>query len=146
MSAYYNQIRALLEQKIPRVVGEMHHYHSIQELSLPPAQEKAAQALFCFVEILPPSTPHPIDPEFYSATIDIEVGRGNKSRLWLQEDGELTEEPEKAAKVSQFWDRDCQGRSYHRTRALAGIEKAKQLIRSLGVPKGIRIYDNIPTN
>jgi hypothetical protein len=144
MSAYYNQIRALVAEKTPRLVAEMHHYHSIQEMKLPAAQEKAAQAMFCFVEALKPSTPHPVDTTFYSCTIDIEVGHGNKTRLWLDEAGDLTDDPQLAAKVSQFWDRDAQGRAYHRGRAFAGIEKAKELIRTLGVPKGIRIHDNIP--
>ena len=146
MSAYFHQISRLLEQKIPHAVCTMAHYHAIQEMDLPKDKEKAAQALFCFVEILPPSTPHPVDQAFYAATIDIEVGHGNKSRLWIREDGDLTEAPEEAAKVSKFWDTDAQGRAYHRKRAYAGIEKAKEIIRNLGVPKGIRIYDNIPTN
>lgn len=144
MSTYYNQIRALVAEKTPRLVAEMAHYHSIQDMKLPAAQERAAQAMFCFVEVLRPSTPHPVDPDFYSCTIDIEVGHGNKTRLWLDDAGELTDNPELAAKVSQFWDRDAQGRAYHRKRAYDGIQKAKELIRSFGVPKGIKIHDNIP--
>jgi hypothetical protein len=144
MSVYFNQLRTQLAAKIPRVVSEMAHYHSIQEMELPPKQEKAAQALFCFVEILPPSTLHPVNPDFYAMTFDIEVGHGNKSRLFMMEDGELTEDPALAALVSKSYDRDAQSRAYHRNRAFAGITKAKEIIRTLGVPKGIRIYDNIP--
>ena len=146
MSHYYNQIRALVAEKAPRVAADMAHYFSIRDMELKPQQEKAAQASFCYVEILKPSTPHPVDPDYYSATLVLEVGHGNKCRVWLDEAGELTDDPALAAKVSQFWDRDAQGRAYHRKRAFDGIAKAKELIRSMGVPKHVRIYDNIPPN
>lgn len=144
MSIYFNQLRAQLATKIPRVVSEMAHYHAIKDMSLPADQEKAAQALFCFVELLPPSTAHPTNPKATAMTFDIEVGHGNKSRLFMQEDGELTDDPSLAAKVSPTWDYTAEKRAEQRARAYAGIEKAKDIIRGLGVPKGIRIYDNKP--
>jgi hypothetical protein len=94
-------------------------------MNLPPKQEKAAQALFCFVEILPPSTLHPVKPDFYAMTFEIEVGHGNKSRLFMREDGELTDDPALAALVSKSFDRDAQGRAYHRKRAFMALPRQK---------------------
>ena len=142
MSIYYNQLRAMIAEKAPRKMSEMAHYHAITDLELPKAKQDAALNMFCFVECLKPSTPHPIHPDEKVMGYEIEVGRGNKALLWMKEDGELTDVAEDAAIVPASWDYTAESRDLHRSRGYAGFQKAKDIIRSLGVPRSIRIYDN----
>jgi len=145
MSIYYNQIRAMVAAKAPRVMSEMAHYHrNKDDLKLEGKALAAADKLFCYTECVTPPPAHPSDPSSLCVEFVLEIGKGNCCKFWADDSGEFTDDPDKARKVPKSWDYNKESRSELRTLAYDGVRKCKEIAKELGVPKGVRIYDNLP--
>jgi hypothetical protein len=135
-----------LNSKIHRTVAEMANYHRLAETGLTDDALKKASQRFCYVECITPPPEHPADKEYLSIEFKLEITGLNedvKERLWIGGDGELTDSPESAKKVSTGWNYSREERNELRQLAFEGVSKCKEIARKLGVPKNAKIYDNI---
>ena len=132
-----------LSSKIHRAVAEMANYHRLAETS----PTVAARERFCYVECVTPPPEHPVDNEFLTVEFKLEItGLSERvdQRLWADDDGELTDNPESAKKVSKGWNYSRDSRNELRQLAYEGVSKCKDIAHRLGVPKSAKIYDNTP--
>lgn len=117
--------------KIHRMTAEMAHYH----------EDQKPMVTFCFIEMKQPR-PHPCKRKMLCMEMVLEIGRGNYLPVWADEQGGIVEDPAQAAEIEQGW--DCCRTEREEVRALTrtAMANAKRYARKLGVPYGVKIYDN----
>lgn len=139
---YFSEFMRQVQQKAPRAMAEMAHYHKGKEENAP---AEVWENAFSFIECLVPPPRHPSNPD---AGLCMEFKLHNRvlgvQSFWLADTGNLTQDPEAARVIPTGWQSDRELRQECRTKAFDGIRLLREFLNnSAGVPRSA-IYDNLP--
>jgi hypothetical protein len=135
MSIAFHEILRQVRAKAPKAVAEMAHYHAVHDdATIPQDKKQTADRLFTWIECTTPPPRHPIDSNQLTMSFVMEVGGEKNKVLYAGEDGELTDDPEQAIRVSLAWTYSTSERARLRAYASGGIRKLRQIALDLGIP------------
>ena len=118
--------------KVQRMTAEMaHHYDDKKPIT------------FCYIELKTPRA-HPCKQGVLGVELMLEVGRGNFLTVWADDKGEITRDPARASEIDQGWDYSASERKEMHDFAGKAFDNATKYVRALGVPFGVKIYNNLP--